>query len=82
MYLAKKKVNPSVAYIFEIYADSDAYDQHLNSASYKAFLRKSPDILEASYKRRIATVPQFLADKKIVQSDNTRNKLVIVDVKL
>lgn len=41
MYLAKKKTNPSVAYVFEIYADNDAYDIHLNSTGYKEFLRKA-----------------------------------------
>jgi len=81
MYSAKKKINPSVVYVFEIYADSDAYGKHLNSPSYKEFLRNSPDIIETSQKRRIDVVPQFLADKKIVQSDNTINNFVIVDVK-
>ncbi|MCS2172909.1 antibiotic biosynthesis monooxygenase [Scandinavium sp. TWS1a] len=81
MYSAKKKTNPSVAYMFEIYADSDAYQQHLNSTSYKDFLRNSPDILDASQKRKIDAVPQFLADKNIVQSDKTINNFVIVDVK-
>lgn len=37
--------------------------------------------LEAGQKRRIDVAPQFLADKKIVQSDNTINNFVIVDVK-
>lgn len=81
MYSAQKKTNPSVAYMFEIYADSDAYDKHLNSASYKEFLHNSPDILETSQKHRINVIPQFLADKKIVQSDSTINNFVIVDVK-
>ncbi|MGB9097669.1 putative quinol monooxygenase [Erwinia sp.] len=81
MYSAKKKMNPSVAYMFEIYADNDAYQQHLNSASYQAFLRHSPDILDVSQKRRIEVVPQFLVDKQIVQSDKTINNFVIVDVK-
>lgn len=81
MYSAKKKMNPSVVYVFEIYADSDAYEKHLNSTSYKEFLRNSPDIFDTSQKRRIDVVAQFLADKKIVQSDNTINNFVMVDVK-
>ena len=81
MYSARKKTNPSVIYLFEIYADSDAYKRHLNSTSYKEFLRNSPDILETSQTRRIEVIPQFLADKKIVQSDNMINNFVIVDVK-
>ncbi|MEW9301414.1 antibiotic biosynthesis monooxygenase [Pectobacterium atrosepticum] len=81
MYSAKKKTNPVVAYMYEIYADSDAYDKHLNSTSYKEFLRNSPDILETSQTRRIDVIPQFLADKKIVQNDSTINNFVIVDVK-
>ena len=81
MYSANKKTNPSVAYVFEIYADRDAYDKHLNSTSYKEFLRNSSEILETSQKRRIDVIPQFLADKQIVQSDKTINNFVIVDVK-
>ncbi|MCL9643920.1 antibiotic biosynthesis monooxygenase [Rahnella victoriana] len=81
MYSAKKKINPSVVYVFEIYADSDAYGKHLNSTNYKEFLRNSPDILEANQKLRIDVIPQFLADKQIVQSDHTINNFVIVDVK-
>jgi quinol monooxygenase YgiN len=81
MYSANKKTNPLVAYVFEIYADGDAYDKHLNSTSYKEFLRNSPDILQASQKRRIDVVPQYLADKLFEQSDNTINNFVIVDVK-
>ena len=81
MYSANKETNPSVAYVFEIYADSDAYEKHLNSASYKDFLRHSADILETSQKRKFDVTPQFLADKKIVQNDNTINNFVIVEVK-
>ncbi|EIX6435326.1 antibiotic biosynthesis monooxygenase [Salmonella enterica] len=81
MYSANKETNPSIAYMFEIYADSDAYDKHLNSTNYKEFLRNSQDILETSQKRKFDVVPQFLADKNIVHSDNTINNFVIVDVK-
>ena len=81
MYSANKKTNPSVAYVFEIYADNEAYNQHLNSTSYKEFLRHSEDILETSQKRKLDVVPQFLADKNIVQSDLTINNFVIVDAK-
>ena len=81
MYSAQKKANPAVAYMFEIYADGDAYDKHLKSTSYKEFLRNSPEILETNQKRRMDVLPQFLADKKIVQSDTIINNFVIVDVK-
>lgn len=81
MYSAKNKMNPSAVYMFEIYADSSAYDKHLGSMSYKEFLRNSPDILQTSLKRKILVVPQLLVDKKIVQSSKTINNLVIVDVK-
>lgn len=81
IYSARQKMNPSVVYVFEIYADSDAYEKHLNSLSYKEFLRNSPDILVANQKRRIEVIPQLLADKPILQSDNTINNFVIVDVK-
>lgn len=81
MYSANKTTHPSVAYVFEIYADREAYDGHLNSASYQDFLRHSPDSLETNQKRKIDVEPQFLADKPIVQSDKTINNLVIVEVK-
>ncbi|MDM2836486.1 MULTISPECIES: antibiotic biosynthesis monooxygenase [Enterobacteriaceae] len=81
MYSAHNKTNPSVVYVFEIYVDSDAYEKHLNSTSYKDFLRHSGDILETSQKRRFDLMPQFLADKKIVQNNSTINNFIIVEVK-
>ena len=80
MYSVKQKDNPHMAYMVEIYADDAAYQTHTASPQYKEFLRRSPDILTA-HKKKIALVPQYLADKKIEQTPVTINNLVIVDVK-
>ena len=80
MYSAKQKGNPHMAYMVEIYADESAYRTHTASPQYKEFLRRSPDIL-TDHKKKIALVPQYLADKKVEQTPTTINNLVIVDVK-
>ncbi|MFP2237132.1 putative quinol monooxygenase [Pseudescherichia vulneris] len=81
MYSTSKKAAPSTVYLFEIYADSDAYQKHIASRPYKDFLRNASDVLDLSQKRRIDVIPQFLADKKITQNDDMINNFVIVDVK-
>ena len=64
MYSVKQKNDPHMAYMVEIYADDAAYQTHTASPQYKEFLRRSPDILTA-HKKKIALVPQYLADKKL-----------------
>jgi quinol monooxygenase YgiN len=81
MYSIKQKANANIAYMVEIYADSDAYKKHIDSAQYKEFLRLSPEIIETNHKHKFDTTPQFLGDKKIVQDEKTINNFVIVDVK-
>ncbi|ASK28228.1 putative quinol monooxygenase [Neisseria chenwenguii] len=80
MYSVKRKDNPNLAYMVEIYADNAAYQAHLQSPQYKAFLQASPQIL-TDHKKRIELVSQFLGDKTVRQSAATRTNLVIVDVK-
>lgn len=80
MYSAKQQDNPEIAYMFEIYADEAAYQVHTQSPQYKHFLQKSPEIL-TDHKRKISVEPQFLGDKRVRQTKNTINNLVIVDVK-
>lgn len=80
MYSMKQKNDLNMAYMFEIYADEQAYQTHIQSPQYKAFLQASPTIL-TDHKKRIALEPQFLSDKVIVQTQETVNNLVIVDVK-
>lgn len=81
MYSVKQKTNPETAYMIEIYANNNAYRNHINSPQYKEFLHISPQIIQAEHKRKITLTPQFLGDKKVVQNDETINNLVIVDVK-
>lgn len=81
MYSIKQKANVNIAYMVEIFADSDAYKKHLQSPQYKAFLRRSPEIIKTNHKHKIEVAPQFLGDKKIVQNEETINNFVIVDVK-
>ncbi len=80
MYSMKRQDNPNMAYMFEIYADEQAYQTHIQSAQYKAFLQASPTIL-TDHKKRISLEPQFLADKAVKQTPETINNLVIVEVK-
>ncbi len=80
MYSVKQKADANMAYMVEIYADENAYETHRTSAQYKAFLTASPEIL-TDHKKHTVLEPQFLADKKVQQTDETRTNLVIVDVK-
>ncbi len=80
MYSLKNKENSHLAYMVEIYADETAYQTHLKSPQYQAFLKASPDIL-TEHKKRIALTPRFLGDKKVTQTATTRTNLVFVDVK-
>ena len=79
MYSMKRQDNPNMAYMFEIYADEQAYQTHIQSAQYKAFLQASPTIL-TDHKKRISLEPQLLADKTVKQTPETINNLVIVEV--
>lgn len=79
MYSAKRQDNPETAYMFEIYVDNEAYQSHIQSPQYKNFLQKSPAIL-TDHKRKISVEPQFLLDKRVNQTPNTINNLVIMDV--
>lgn len=79
MYSLKHKNNHHQAYMIEIYASEEAYQQHLNSEPYQLFLKRAPDLI--GKKNSTALVPQFLGDKPFVQNKATINNLVIVDVK-
>lgn len=80
MYSVKSKTNPNLAYMVEIYADENAYEIHRTSPQYSAFLKASPEIL-TDHKKRIALDPQFLGDKKVKQTKETRTNYVTVEVK-
>lgn len=67
-------------YMAEIYADDAAYQTHLKSPQYQAFIAASPEIL-TDHKKRIDLVPQFLGDKPVIQTASTLVNLVIVEVK-
>ncbi|TCP92173.1 quinol monooxygenase YgiN [Cricetibacter osteomyelitidis] len=77
MYSVKGK---EFNYMAEIYADEAAYQKHLKSPQYKAFLTASPQIL-TEHKKKIELLPQFLGDKKVEQTADTLTNLVIVNVK-
>lgn len=79
MYSLKHKENAHQAYMIEIYASEDAYQQHLSSEPYRSFITRAPDLI--GQKKSTMLVPQFLGDKPFVQNKETINNLVIVDVK-
>ncbi|SUB20277.1 4-carboxymuconolactone decarboxylase [Pantoea agglomerans] len=79
MYSLKRKENAHQAYMIEIYASEDAYQQHLSSEPYRSFITRAPDLI--GQKKSTVLEPQFLGDKPFVQNKETINNLVIVDVK-
>ena len=80
MYLVQEKENPNMTYMFEVYEDEKSYQEHVKSEQYKEFLRQSPTIL-TNHKKKIQVMPEYMGDKKFVQTRNTRVNYVIVDVK-
>lgn len=80
MYLVQEKENPNMTYMFEVYEDDKSYQEHIKSEQYKEFLRQSPTIL-TNHKKKIQVMPEYMGDKKFVQTRNTRVNYVTVDVK-
>jgi len=80
MYLVQEKENANMTYMFEVYEDEKSYQEHIKSEQYKEFLRQSPTIL-TNHKKKIQVMPEYMGDKKFVQTRNTRVNYVIVDVK-
>lgn len=80
MYLVQEKENPNMTYMFEVYEDEKSYQKHIKPEQYKEFLRQSPTIL-TNHKKKIQVMPEYMGDKKFVQTRNTRVNYVTVDVK-
>ena len=80
MYLVQEKGKPNMTYMFEVYEDEKSYQEHIKSEQYKEFLRQSPTIL-TNHKKKIQVMPEYMGDKKFVQTRNTRVNYVTVDVK-
>lgn len=80
MYLVQEKENPNMTYMFEVYEDEKSYQEHVKSEQYKEFLRQSPTIL-TNHKKKIQVMPEYMRDKKFVQTRNTCVNYVTVDVK-
>ena len=80
MYLVQEKENPNMIYMFEVYENEKSYQEHVKSEQYKKFLRQSPTIL-TNHKKKIQVMPEYMGDKKFVQTRNTRVNYVTVDVK-
>lgn len=80
MYLVQEKGKPNMTYMFEVYEDEKSYQEHIKSEQYKEFLRQSPIIL-TNHKKKIQVMPEYMGDKKFVQTRNTRVNYVTVDVK-
>lgn len=80
IYLVQEKENPNMTYMFEVYEDEKSYQEHVKSEQYKEFLRQSPTIL-TNHKKKIQVMPEYMRDKKFVQTRNTRVNYVTVYVK-
>ena len=81
MYSLRAADNENLAYMFEIYADEAAYQAHLQSPQYQAFLAASPTIL-TDHKKRTALLPQYLGEKAapLVPTPEAQVNLVTVTV--
>ena len=80
MYSVKSREQDNLAYMFEIYADEQAYQSHIASPQYRHFMDNAPQIL-GEHKQKIALTPVFLGDKPFRQTRHTLTNLVVVDVK-
>ena len=81
MFSVKNKENPNIAYMIEVYADDAAYQKHLASSQYKAFIAQSPEIL-TDHKKRMALNAQYLGDKAtpIAQREEMITNMVRITV--
>ncbi|MBP2622776.1 putative quinol monooxygenase [Streptococcus oricebi] len=61
MFATHLKDKPDLAYAFEIYQDREAYELHLASPQYKAFIKKAGPLLKE--KEAYELEPVFLAEK-------------------
>ena len=83
MYATHVPDDPKTCYVFEVYADDDAYNTHVSSEHFKAFGKMAMEVLtdRAVYQ----LVPQLLVEKPGLLLVNEPNQiephLVYVDVK-
>lgn len=83
MYATHVPDDPKTCYVFEVYADDDAYNAHVSSAHFKAFGKMAMEVLtdRAVYQ----LVPQLLVEKAepllINGESDIEPHLVYVDIK-
>ena len=61
LYSVADKENPSHVFVFEMYADVDAYESHLETAHFKKYKTTTQDMVKSLKLRD--TVPLSLAAK-------------------
>ena len=83
MYSTHVPDDPTCCYVFEVYADDDAYNTHVASEHFQAFARAAGEILTGRSVFQLQ--PQLLVEKETPLFVNGANKvephLVYVDVK-
>lgn len=72
IHTAADSRQPGMVYVFEIYADTQAYQAHLATSHYADFLRQTQRLI--SKKTVVDTTPVFLAEKPEPLSVMTRGK--------
>lgn len=80
MYSVKQKANSNLAYMVELYNDESAYQAHRQSPQYAKFAEQLQQTL-TDHKVKFDLVPQFIGDKKIVQTPDIKTNFVSVTVK-
>ena len=83
MYATHDPDDPSVCYVFEVYADDDAYNTHVSSPHFKAFGEMAGKVLTGRAVYQL--VPQLLVEKPerllVNGVSQIEPHLVFVDVK-
>ena len=83
MYSTHVPDDPATAYVFEVYADEDAYNVHVASEHFKAFGKMAGEVLTDRAVYQLA--PQLLVEKpgllKVNGATEIEPHLVYVDIK-
>lgn len=82
MYATHVPDDPAVCYVFEVYADDDAYQVHASSAQFKAYVEMASSALTGRAVFQVA--PQLMIEKaeplRVTGASDVEVHLVFVDV--
>jgi quinol monooxygenase YgiN len=82
MYATHLPEDPATCYVFEVYADDDAYNVHAASPQFKAYVQMAGEILTG--REVISLEPQLLVEKSdpllVTGANEVAPRLALVDV--